>query len=66
MAENLTYKTVHGIKWNYFSTLVTTSNVNQINCSNDEIAGTFSIWTDGDIRSYSLKSLLIYENTNNY
>ena len=23
MKENLTYKTVHGIKWNYFSTLVT-------------------------------------------
>ena len=23
MSENLTYKTVHGIKWNYFSTLIT-------------------------------------------
>ena len=23
MSENLTYRTVHGIKWNYFSTLIT-------------------------------------------
>ena len=23
MTENLTYKTVHGIKWNYFSTIIT-------------------------------------------